>query len=96
MRAWIVYDITQNRRRQRIVRACRDFGLIRAQKSVFVGIVDDSRLESFFARLRSEMDENEDSVFVLPTDKRLIEEGKYFGKGFDKALAMRETDILFL
>jgi len=96
MRVWIVYDIVDSRRRRRVIRLCCDYGLIRAQKSVFVGIVDDARAGSFFAALEKEIDTAEDSLFILPTDKRRIREGKYMGKGFDMALAMRETDVLFI
>lgn len=96
MRAWIVYDIAQNRRRQHVVRICRDFGLIRAQKSVFVGVIEDDRLGYFQNLLQQEIEADEDSLFILPTNKRLIEGGKYLGLGFDKALAMRETEVLFL
>lgn len=96
MRVWIVYDIVENRRRRRVIRLCSDYGLIRAQKSVFVGIVDDARAAGFFAALEKELDTTQDSLFILPTDKRRIREGRYMGKGFDMAFAMRETAVIFL
>jgi len=55
-----------------------------------------TRARGVFSPLEKEIDTAEDSLFILPTDKRRIREGKYMGKGFDMALAMRETDVLFI
>ena len=96
MRVFVVYDITENKRRRRVVRLCGDYGLIRAQKSVFVGIVEDARAAGFVAALEKELDVAQDSLFILPTDKRRIREGRYMGKGFDMALAMREAHVVFV
>jgi len=95
MYAWLVYDITKTRRRNKVIKICKDFGLIRAQKSVFVGLIDDERTQKFKAMLVSVIDANCDSVFLLPTTRTAIDKSDYFGVAFDKKLAMQEYDLIF-
>jgi CRISPR-associated protein Cas2 len=34
---WLIYDIAENKPRNKIAKACKQAGLIRVQKSVFLG-----------------------------------------------------------
>lgn len=95
MYAWIVYDITKTRRRNKIIKHCKDFGLIRAQKSVFVGLIDEERVPKFKELLTAAIDTKCDSVFLLQTTRTAIDKSLYLGITFDKKLAMREYDLIF-
>ncbi|NLZ30984.1 MAG: CRISPR-associated endonuclease Cas2 [Methanomicrobiales archaeon] len=67
MLVWVAYDISDNRLRTRIANQCKDFGLVRFQKSIFLGESDRSTLQLLTSSIRREMDGNageEDSVVI--------------------------------
>ncbi len=64
MRFIICYDISDNRRRERIATALLDFGC-RIQESVFVATLDAELKDRMFVRLGKLMSEAEDSIFVF-------------------------------
>lgn len=73
MKLLAIYDITDDRLRNRVARKCKDFGLARIQKSCFAGELTQNRLEMLrieFENLLKEEDQqhvNEyDAIYVLP------------------------------
>lgn len=68
MLAWILYDISENKIRNRIAGVCKDYGFIRYQKSVFCGESNERVLKILVSRISDEMqssEEKEDSVLVF-------------------------------
>lgn len=59
----IAYDTPSDRRRRRIARLADDFGS-RIQRSVFEAWLDRRQREWLTARIRAEIDETEDSVYI--------------------------------
>lgn len=96
MKMWLMYDISDTRKRTRLRKLCRDFGLIPVQRSVFVGIVDDSRTELFFEKAEGIMDTETDSLIIVPATDRGIRNSITFGCGFDKKLALREYNVIVI
>lgn len=69
MYCWVAYDISSNRVRLRISKACRRIGLLRYQKSVFLGRVGAEELRSLEQEWRLQLAPT-DKLAVLPLDKR--------------------------
>ncbi|MBW1728438.1 MAG: CRISPR-associated endonuclease Cas2, partial [Deltaproteobacteria bacterium] len=40
---WILYDIVDDKARTKVAKACKKYGLIRVQKSVFLGKLESNR-----------------------------------------------------
>ena len=61
MFVWVVYDISDNNLRTRIADHCKDLGLVRFQKSIFLGESDRATLQMLASLIRREMEENDAS-----------------------------------
>jgi CRISPR-associated protein Cas2 len=59
----VSYDVVKNKHRNRLARFLRGF-LLRVQKSVFEGVIEDRRLEPLRAGIAKEIDLAKDSVRV--------------------------------
>ena len=64
MQTWVCYDIADDARRERVVKALLDFGS-RVEESVFQCRVDAPLADSLRARLASIIDESADKVHLL-------------------------------
>jgi CRISPR-associated protein Cas2 len=65
MRYLVCYDITDDRRRQRVSELLLDYGA-RVQESVFECIIDTSLADQMQKRLRKSIETESDSVFIFP------------------------------
>lgn len=91
MFAWVIYDLTDARIRRRVVETCKDFGLVRFQRSVFFGEVSSSGFERV-AEVMTEVTRpregeartDTDSVLVLPLCERCLSRKVVIGKPFDE------------
>lgn len=91
MFAWVVYDITNNRIRLRVADTCKDFGLVRFQKSVFFGEVTASTFERMGEALdraagprEGEERAETDSVLVFTLCDTCLSRKVVIGRGFDE------------
>ncbi len=66
MYAWVIYDIHRNRTRQRVVKKCKFYGLVRVQKSVFLGKMKEKWLNRMFNELSLTINQRTDRLFVVP------------------------------
>jgi len=64
MQYWLCYDITDDRRRQRLSDVLLDFGT-RVQESVFQCRIDAQLAEEMLARVKRTIEDNTDKVHVL-------------------------------
>ena len=46
MLVWVVYDIVENRIRKKVSDSCKNYGLYRVQKSVFLGDLNSNQRDS--------------------------------------------------
>jgi CRISPR-associated protein Cas2 len=90
MLTWIVYDISDDRTRNRIARRCLDFGLYRVQKSVFLGDIESNRVEEILLFSRELLDLQTDSVYIFPMCREDFEKVRIVGQGFDRQLVADE------
>jgi CRISPR-associated protein Cas2 len=87
---WVVYDITENKRRNRIVRICLNKGLYRVQKSVFLGNLNANERDSLALECEAEIDLEIDSLYVFPMDDESFRKVKMLGQAFDRDLVSDE------
>jgi CRISPR-associated protein Cas2 len=55
MHVLVIYDITPDDVRLKVANICRDFGLVRIQKSAFLGILGSERRKEMRVRLEKAM-----------------------------------------
>jgi len=93
---WIIYDITKDRARNRVAKCCKNAGLYRVQKSVFLGTIEKNRLDELSLQIDSEMDEESDSVYIFPLCEQDFKKVMLKGQAFDKKMVTDEVRALFV
>lgn len=88
--AWIMYDITKNKIRNRVAKRCKKYGLTRVQKSVFLGKMDITRFEELSDYCMEQIEEDTDSVYLFPFCQEDFRRINVLGQGFDKKLVNDE------
>ena len=88
---WIVYDISKDKDRARVAKACKKIGLIRVQKSVFLGKLEWNRFDELTERCRELIDEERDSVYLFPFCQEDFRRVEVLGQGFDRKLVNDEV-----
>ncbi|SKA90371.1 CRISPR-associated protein, Cas2 family [Clostridium sp. USBA 49] len=86
MLIWVVYDISDNKIRNKAVKACKNKGLYRVQKSVFLGTLNKNDKDELKMIMEDIIDKSTDSVYIFPSDKDFLKDTDLIGQGFDKEL----------
>ncbi len=78
---WLFYDIRKNRIRSRVARYCKQAGLRRVQKSVFVGKINKSPLKRLQQDIANLIHPKTDVVHIQPINRldlrKLIKMGEF-------------------
>jgi len=77
MHTLVVYDIEDDRIRNKIITACKDYGLTRIQYSAFMGEIDHNRRGELQKRIKKILGQNRGKVNFFPIcdkDFRLMKE----------------------
>lgn len=85
MRLLVVYDVEADKIRNRVIDACKDYGLKRIQYSAFTGDLNHNLRQELEKRLRRIIDGNRAKVNILPVcdrDFRLMRELQYGEFGY--------------
>lgn len=96
MLVWAIYDISDNKKRTLISKMCKKLGLYRVQKSVFLGDIENNRVDELAQLSRSEIDEENDSVYIFPMCEKDFKRVVLIGQAFDKKLVTDEIKNLFI
>lgn len=95
MICWVLYDIKKNKPRGKVAKICKQSGLYRVQKSVFLGSLDDNDKDTLELALSDLIDEETDSVYIFPMSKNELRQTALLGQAFDKKLVTDEVKALF-
>jgi len=87
---WIIYDISEDKARNKVAKACKKYGLIRVQKSVFLGRLESNRFDELGEQCLSLINEKTDSVYLFPFCQDDFRRIKVMGQGFDRKLVNDE------
>ena len=93
---WVLYDISDNKSRLRVAKACQESGLYRVQKSVFLGTVKHNRLDELSMRIEDDIDQETDRVYIFPMCAMDFRKVILQGQAFDQKLVTDEVRSLFL
>jgi CRISPR-associated protein Cas2 len=92
---WVIYDITDNGIRHKVSGRCKNYGLYRVQKSVFLGDLNSNDRDSLAIECEELIDTDRDSVYVFPMDEQSFKQVKLIGQAFDKELVSDEIITKF-
>jgi len=87
---WILYDIVEDKPRNKVAKECKKYGLVRVQKSVFLGKLKPNRFDELGEKCLSLIDEDRDSVYLFPFCQEDFRRVKVLGQGFDRKLVNDE------
>jgi len=93
---WIIYDVCVDKKRTRIAKACKEKGLYRVQKSVFLGTLNKNQLDELKIMCEDIINPDEDSVYIFPMCEEDFKKVKLLGQAFDKELVTDEVKALFV
>ena len=91
---WIIYDISENRSRTRVAKHCKDAGLYRVQKSVFLGTIERNRLDELSMKIQDQINEESDKVYIFPMCEQDFRKVILQGQAFDKKMVTDEVMAL--
>lgn len=86
MLVWAIYDISENKVRNKIVKKCKNIGLYRVQKSVFLGDISNNIIDELKIYSQRIIDYSTDSVYIFPMCRDDFEKVILLGQAFDKKL----------
>lgn len=95
MICWVVYDIKKNRSRDKVAKICKQSGLYRVQKSVFLGSLENNDKDTLELSVNELIDEETDSIYIFPMSKNELRQTVLLGQAFDKKLITDEVKALF-
>lgn len=93
---WIIYDIVANKPRTKIAKLCKQAGLYRVQKSVFLGTIERNRLDELRLAIAEWVAVEVDSVYIFPLCEADFKKVILLGQAFDRQLVTDEVKALFL
>ena len=96
MIVWTIYDIQDNKVRNKVSKICKQNGLYRVQKSVFLGTIDASEMKAMSLQIEELIDKEQDKVYIFPMSKKELKQTVLLGQAFDKKLITDEVKALFL
>ena len=95
MLTWVIYDIVETKKRTKIAKSCKGYGLYRVQKSVFLGTLNRNQIDELSIKCKDIIDEDEDSVYIFPMCDEDFKKVKLLGQAFDKKLVKDEVIAKF-
>lgn len=96
MLVWVVYDIQEDKVRNRVARACLNAGIYRVQKSVFLGEMNLNRIDELSLKIKTLINAARDSVYVFPLCQDDFKKVRLIGQAFDKEKITDEIRALFV
>jgi CRISPR-associated protein Cas2 len=93
---WVIYDIVADRPRGKVAKLCKEAGLYRVQKSVFLGTIERNRLDELSLAIDDHLDTEVDSVYIFPMCQPDFQKVTLKGQAFERKLVTDEVKALFL
>ena len=90
MLVWVMYDIADDKIRRKAIKICKNVGLYRVQKSIFLGDIEENDFDEVKLRLEDTVDLKNDYVYVFTMSKKELNKAGLIGQAFDKELVTDE------
>jgi len=75
---WVIYDVSDNKVRTKLIKFCKNYGLSRVQKSAFLGLLSKNKAEMLREEARKVIQEG-DCVFFIPACKSCFKDKMIIG-----------------
>ena len=85
-----MYDIADDKIRRKAIKICKNVGLYRVQKSIFLGDIEENVFDEVKLRREDTVDLKNDSVYVFTMSKKELNKAGLIGQAFDKELVTDE------
>ena len=95
MLTWFIYDISDDKVRNNIVKIAREYGLYRVQKSVFLGNIEKDEVDEIIVETKKAIDLREDSVYIFPVCESDYKKATLLGLSFEQDIVKDEKPVLF-
>ncbi|MEM0437718.1 MAG: CRISPR-associated endonuclease Cas2 [Candidatus Micrarchaeia archaeon] len=66
MNYWVIYDISETKVRNYVVKLCKNYGLLRVQKSAFLGTLSKNKAEMLGSEIEDALNKETDVAFLIP------------------------------
>jgi CRISPR-associated protein Cas2 len=96
MLVWAIYDISSNKVRNRVIKFCKNIGLYRVQKSVFLGNINTNEIDELKVQSEDIINPETDSVYIFPMCESDFKKAVLLGQAFDEDLVTDEIKELFI
>lgn len=83
MKVIIAYDIIDNKIRNKIIEILLEVGLIRIQKSIFFGEINEQKIKKIVKKIQDIIDKEKDSVYFFKMCEKDFTKMNYFGKNIE-------------
>lgn len=90
MLVWAIYDISKTKIRNKIVKKCKNLGLYRVQKSVFLGDINKNEIDELALYSEDIIESDTDSVYIFPMCRDDFNKVILLGQAFDKKFVSDE------
>ena len=84
------FIICDDKIRRKAIKICKNVGLYRVQKSIFLGDIEENDFDEVKLRLEDTVDLKNDSVYVFTMSKKELNKAGLIGQAFDKELVTDE------
>ena len=91
---WVIYDISDDKIRNRVVSKCKNYGLDRVQKSAFIGNLTKNKAEMLAIDIKDFVKGHNDCVFVIPSCKECFGSKDITGSFDEEKVKQKEFLIL--
>ncbi len=96
MLVWLIYDISINKTRNKIIKYAEQKGLYRVQKSVFLGNITKNDFDELKLQSEELINKKTDSVYIFPLCEKDFKAVITLGKAFDQELVTDEIKAMFI
>ncbi len=96
MLTWVMYDISITKSRDKVVKFCKQAGIYRVQKSVFLGELNPAQRKELNAQIEDVINKKTDSVYIFPMCRDDFKNCILLGQAFDKKLITNEIKAFFV
>ncbi|MCB5261513.1 MAG: CRISPR-associated endonuclease Cas2 [Candidatus Cloacimonetes bacterium] len=96
MLTWVMYDIVQDKIRNKIVKCCEKAGIYRVQYSVWLGEMNKTQRKELRTQIEDLIKPDEDKVYIFPMCREDFNSCILLGQAFDRDLVTDEVKALLL
>lgn len=80
---WVAYDISSNKNRRKVAIRCKQIGLVRIQKSVFMGRISKASLRDF-KDATAPLITKTDKLYLMPISPDMYKQMLLYGATFNQ------------